>query len=648
MNREIETLKVEDVFHSGNYVIPIYQRNYAWREAEITQLIQDVSDYAFVQNQVPYYIGTLVVYERQKGGQVQYETIDGQQRLTTLNLLLCALHRMYSRMLDNSINYQLNLSFDARKISTDTLEVIAREGSELQFVGDKGYNVDIQQGYADVEKALNRILGRDEHKIQSFYTFLTQKVYIMRVLVPEDTDLNHYFEIMNSRGEQLEKHEVLKARLMEPLKDDEPASHTFHKIWEACSDMERYVQYGFSPKERSSIFYDSGEYKWNYFQPDTFREICEALNDTRDKETSQQEGLSLLELVTSKLDHSAIQNMQEESPQRFTSVINFSNFLLHVLRVCTGEDVSLDDKRLIQQFEEHLEEAEDKVQFVKDFVYDLLYIRYLFDNYIIKREYKGEGDQWSLKGLKCYSRYSKNYVNYVNSFDDDGAQNLNREILMLQSMFHVSAPTLVYKHWLSASLQFLYNDEDAENEDYGNRFYKYLLNLGEAYLYDRYLAKADSQVDFYDIIFKNQGCSVNKLKNEHQDWSLLNAGTSVENFIFNYLDFKLWKSGMKGGDQFEFSFRSSVEHYYPQNPIAKDVALPQNVVDQFGNLCLISRSKNSKLSNFLPEAKKDFYLNQETKDSLKQLLMLGYDKWDQESMKEHGLKMKEILQKEIV
>lgn len=68
--------------------------------------------------------------------------------------------------------------------------------------------------------------------------------------MPEDTDLNHYFEIMNNRGEQLEKHEILKSKFLEILnelevEERELALSVFNLIWEACSNMEKYIQYGF-------------------------------------------------------------------------------------------------------------------------------------------------------------------------------------------------------------------------------------------------------------------------------------------------------------------------------------------------------------------------------------------------------------------
>ena len=70
-------------------------------------------------------------------------------------------------------------------------------------------------------------------------------------------------------------------------------------------------------------------------------------------------------------------------------------------------------------------------------------------------------------------------------------------IIMLLSMFHVSTPTLVYKHWLNAALNFVYTNANFTSSEYID----YLKNLAKAYLYDRYLAK--KQIEFYDIIYKN-------------------------------------------------------------------------------------------------------------------------------------------------
>lgn len=642
MNKDIPSFSIKELFEKNDsYIIPIYQRNYTWGQGEITQLIQDISDFAFDPKKQDnnYYIGTLVVYERHVDNQIIYETIDGQQRLTTLNILLNAIHRMYNMEIGNEkINYQLNLTFDSRKKSTDTLSVISNQSSDIVFLSNKEYNSNIKQRYFDAEKILKQFKD-DSLKLITFYKYLTEKVRIVRVSVPEETDLNHYFEIMNNRGEQLEKHEILKAKMLEVIKDDKEVSFAFNLIWEACSDMERYVQYGFSVEQRNSIFTASN---WNQLSCSNLDEIAVKLRvDESEKEKSNIDSdkhLSINKIIEFKGSFETNKNQTDDSPERFNSVINFANFLLHVLRIQTKKDVSLDDKRLIDFFDEYLKSdisVDSKVKFVKNFGFSLLKTKHLFDQYIIKREFIREKDQWSLKKLKWYSG---NKVSYVNTFEE--SESVNKNILMLLAMFHVSTPTLVYKHWLNAALYHLYYTEKISSESY----LAYLENLAKSYLYDRYIAKKDSEIDYFEIIYSNNGISANMNKSSNFDINYLDRGTSVENFVFNYLDYILWKNQSEGSATYEFSFNSSVEHYYPQNPISPEHKIPSSIYDLFGNLCLISSSKNSRLSNHMPEAKKDFYYKVGA-DSLKQRTMMNISPWEEAEIKAEGEKMKQILLK---
>ncbi len=641
MTNEIPTFSVADIFNSGKYIIPIYQRNYAWGEPEITQLIQDIYDFSDSEKRnTNYYIGTLVVYERHLDNETIYETIDGQQRLTTLNILLCVFHRLFDSKIKNKISYTQNLSFDSRKKSTETLAVISKPTVELQYMQTKDYNPNIQQAYYDTEKVLKKLLNTDE-KLANFYLFLTEKVHIMRVSVPEDTDLNHYFEIMNSRGEQLEKHEILKAKMLEILHEDQGLSYAFNLIWEACADMERYVQYGFTTEERSKVFTAKN---WNQLACNTLDEVATQVFDKNKSTQQSQENKerSIEEIIQFKGSFGTATDQKEDAPDRFTSIINFSNFLLHVLRIQTEIDISLDDKRLIELFNEELnklkDKPEEKKEFVKKFGFNLLKCKWLFDNYIIKREFIREQDQWSLKRLKWYDG---NKISYVNSFGaEDDNEGANKEIIMLLSMFHVSTPTLVYKHWLNAALRYVFKNNNATADDYSN----YLKELARAYLYDRYIAKESERVEYFDMIYKNNGQSLNHGQIDKLDLSQLDKGTDVENFVFNFLDFILWQSKADGAKTFEFAFRSSVEHYYPQNPIAKDHKIDASIYDLFGNLCLISSSKNSKLSNHMPEAKKDYYIRVNP-DSLKQKEMMKSPIWEEAQIRLEGERMTDLLLK---
>lgn len=88
-NLPLEEQSIRQIFlDSSNvktYTVPIYQRNYAWGKDEIDQLITDVWDSCKKNDKGVYYIGTLVTYDRGDG---VYEVIDGQQRLTTIYVIL--------------------------------------------------------------------------------------------------------------------------------------------------------------------------------------------------------------------------------------------------------------------------------------------------------------------------------------------------------------------------------------------------------------------------------------------------------------------------------------------------------------------------------------------------------------------------------
>ena len=644
-NNELTTLNIKTLFSGDQYTIPIYQRNYAWEEDQVKQLIQDIWDFATKNKERNYYIGTLVVFKRKTEESYIYETIDGQQRLTTLNILLSTLKYEFGEDIRQDLEswVKLNLQFDSRTISDNTLKAVFNNSKNNYDT----YNTSILQAYTYCKSKLNHLLNnKSELSINEFCNYLYEYVTILRVTVPEDTNLNHYFEIMNSRGEQLEKHEVLKATCLNEIKNDDESKLAFNMIWEACSNMEKYVQYSLRIEERNAIF---GKEDWNNLSVKTFDSFSEKVNRVKNDRSSKthisqelSEILSLKDILSNdKNNYAYKEEVTDDNPDRFNSVINFSNFLIHVLRIQIYNDhtindnlkldIPLDDKRLLKTFESIMELHKDKVQFVKDFGFNLLKCRFLFDKYVLKRAFVKETDGWSLKRLKWNS---ENRGSYVNSFGEEEISTLSRRALMLLAMFHVSAPTLVYKYWLNATLNYLfvnYNSIDC------NSYITYLESLSDAYYFDRFIA--ETPIDYDEIIYINNGVSCNLKVNKNK----LHQGTDVENFIFNRLDYLLWLDGFDGAGKFEFAFRSSVEHYYPQNPLPGHEILDIHILNNFGNLCLISRSKNSKLSNNLPEAKKEHYIK--SIDSLKQKEMMKYRQWFKDEIVIHGKEMIAILDK---
>ena len=651
MSSEISQLPIKALLSGRDeYVIPMYQRNYAWEEGEITQLIQDVIDYLPEDGDKArnYYIGTLVVYERPDSKTPVFETIDGQQRLTTLSLLTSYLKN--TRLVDLAWYSSLSIHFDSREHSRATFAAIFEKkfnDDPTEVLTKKQINTGILNGYRLIQKVLPQKLNENDVSPQQFADYLFRYVQIMRVKVPTDTDLNHYFEIMNNRGEQLEKHEVLKARMMEKLQGCEQSQNCLHAVWEACANMERYVQMGFTPGQRGSIF---GDKDWGQFELADFDALRAALHSSQEVAAKQETRLTLDQIIAKAPVAAKQDESSEDAPERFNTVINFPNFLLHVLRVDTKADIPLDDKRLLDTFEAYVLKQPDPVAAVKRFTFSLLRCKYLFDQYVIKRDFIKGADGWSLKRFKWNDGGERSRAgrgSYVNTFgEEDGNEDINRRILMLLSAFHVSTPTLVYKHWLNAALFHLFYVEQIEAQAY----LQHMESVAKAFVFDRFLAP-DVGLDYFAMIYTNRGACQTRRESIAAETiePRLTFGNIENNLVFNFLDYLLWLEhrAKESAKSYEFTFRSSVEHYYPQHPLDGQVQLDADTLNSFGNLCLISHSKNSRLSNFMPSAKKEFYKNN-TIDSVKQYLMMETEFWDADAIRAHSEQMNNVLLNSLV
>ena len=226
----------ENIFNKDDkYVVPLYQRAYAWSDDEISQLIEDINGY----DGENYHIGSLIVHQREDKS---FEVIDGQQRLTTLFLLLLYLE----------IDVKENLSFDCRRKSNLTLQNLVKKyvyKTEEKKIND----IDTEESLISGIKIIEDKFIKDDIDKNAFKERLS-KVILYRIEVPKHTDLNRYFEIMNTRGEQLEQADILKALFMERI--DNVHHNAFAKIWEACADMTGYVQMNMPKELRKNIFGD--------------------------------------------------------------------------------------------------------------------------------------------------------------------------------------------------------------------------------------------------------------------------------------------------------------------------------------------------------------------------------------------------------
>ena len=613
------------------YVIPLYQRAYAWEDKQLTQLVEDIND---VANDASYYIGALIVSKQGN----KYEVVDGQQRLTSLYLLLNCL----------GVDVKKTLTFACRDRSNYTLRNITELlGDERdKFEADR-----LESGIVRGIHILNELLNKDDFDKASFIEKM-KRVIVYRIEVPENTDLNRYFEIMNTRGEQLEQHDILKATLMSYLHDKHEAA-VFAEIWDACSDMTGYVQMHFVSKNnvvRKNLFGDD----WNRMPAGKWSDYKNGVEVAALDGTGHK--ISDIIDINFKVDEDD-GYLDDDTRVRFESVIEFPYFLLHTLKVFIGSNnvthensetqiiqELLDDKKLIDSFMRVMDHgvmngqriADNKAQFARDFAVCLLRTRFLFDKYIVKREYANENadGEWSLKSLFVSGQQSNKKPYYRNSrFTKSGEWTSTNDWrtktnIMLQSALRVSYTSPKVMHWITQLLLWLSVDDCKHTcDDDIVGFEKVTEDI----------AKKAVRDNFFEIC---------------KDGSFA-MGVNTPHIVFNYLDYLIWNSDRKKYDDFVFEFRNSVEHWYPQHPSEGTFEQWKEGVDQFGNLCIIQRNVNSKFSNMSPEAKKSTFKEMIAKGSLKLRIMSSLtekqgDKvaslcWKETVYKKHEIEMLGML-----
>ena len=595
------SLSVNRLLNEDTYAIPLYQRNFAWTYDEIEQLLNDVAD-AFQENRDNYYIGTLVVNKEND----IFKIIDGQQRTTALNLIALALKHEFGFDRLKAVN----LTFPARKKSNKNIQDLFAKKKILE--GDEN---ELTRGYGHAKDALKKVLEERQLNPQTFVNYLFEKVIIFRSILPEDLDLNLYFERFNSRGEQLEAHEILKAQMMSKFGEDQEMAQKFARIWEACAEFDKPVASQFKMRRKRADDFQEREriFGW-HFTNYSFHNIY------NDIDFHQNERRKLSDILGKKITEKNIEVDKDFGD--YTTVIDFPTFLLHVLAIAEGkktDEIQLDDKKLLALFDI---KNKDKT-WVIEFSEFLLRIKHIFDNYIVRNSNTDSSsrnkDEWFLqKGTYYeYQPNGKAKEHYIveerftkNTFSDS---EINQNIILLQSMFAVTFTANRDSRWLYEILQFLFNRiEELNQAEFAGSFKNFLEKMAVRYAEER-LFTEDKSIKTYG---------------------------EIPVYAFNFVDYVLWKNREElkkdydiKFEDFKFAYRRSIEHWFPQHPNSDEIVekMDDKFLHSFGNLCIITDSQNSKFGNLVPIAKYKQWEGIFNRQSLKLQMMADVtvknDKW---------------------
>ncbi len=209
-----QDISVADVFQSF-YVVPDYQREYVWGAEEVEQLLTDI--YGEISGSDPvkapeYFIGSIVVCPSAGG---VLELIDGQQRMTTLFLTLCAIRDYLQQIGDtppgalgpqiaaistdamgtDHFRYRLALQYED---SGDVLERIAKGEAETNHTTKSRSISNIQNAYRVAWTFLKREFREDKPATRTFYGYLTNKVKLIRIQAEDVAKALKIFETIRA------------------------------------------------------------------------------------------------------------------------------------------------------------------------------------------------------------------------------------------------------------------------------------------------------------------------------------------------------------------------------------------------------------------------------------------------------------------
>lgn len=255
LNIDQKSIKQLFADKKADFLIPDYQRPYAWGEKECQTLWDDLFTFAFPEDDFgnpnpdrfnldeEYYLGPIVTFKNSITG--QQEVIDGQQRLTTLMLLLRAFYSNFGKMNADNIRklkeaieqciWKLNeddeVLNDQLKIASDV--ATDNDKDEFLYILKKGETMpNMKSVYAQNYIFFQKKIEQYKSDYPEYYSRLPKRIIENCILLPieaesQDTALR-IFSTLNDRGKPLSDADIFKAQ--------------FYKYFSSCGKKDYFIQ----------------------------------------------------------------------------------------------------------------------------------------------------------------------------------------------------------------------------------------------------------------------------------------------------------------------------------------------------------------------------------------------------------------------
>jgi len=264
MKIEANDKQVQDIFSLGYFKIPRFQRPYSWTEEEVKNFWDDV----VIEEHEQYFIGSMVVYQIEKP---YFGIVDGQQRLTTITLMLAAIRNAFLRL--GEVNLSKGVHNYIEKANIDNVnEFILNSETSFPYLQDhiqsfEGAKVDCTVGHEElklknafelINEKLSPLIPKyqeidakldfpDESRlavIDSLKTIRNKILSLKLVFIQLDNEDDAYliFETLNTRGKDLTTPDLVKNLLLKKVKSSNKTLDNSKIIWNKI--LEKFDDYG--------------------------------------------------------------------------------------------------------------------------------------------------------------------------------------------------------------------------------------------------------------------------------------------------------------------------------------------------------------------------------------------------------------------
>lgn len=232
---------LRDILLPGNQLkMPPYQRSYSWEETEVRELLDDLQN--ATETKRFHFIGAIVLVRMEDGS---YQVVDGQQRLTTLSMILACLRDLETEterradiqslvgdpdrtMLGEQAAWRLTLNDVDNPFFR---EAVQGEGATLRkdiVASDESNHETMQKNLVFLHEVLSEMSTQAR---RSLYHTISNKIVLVRVVVPDWDGGYEVFRVLNTRGKAPNSHDIVKTEILQHASFTEQEASRYAREW---------------------------------------------------------------------------------------------------------------------------------------------------------------------------------------------------------------------------------------------------------------------------------------------------------------------------------------------------------------------------------------------------------------------------------